>query len=291
MFADQPDGERSKFSFEFFPPKSAKASRDLFETIKHLAALKPRYVSVTYGAGGTTRLLTRDLIIQIKREVDVPVVSHLTCVGSSRAEIEELLRNYVINDICSILALRGDPPLGEDTFRTPPDGFNYACELVDFIRGSFPAMHIGVAGYPEGHHETPNRLKEIEYLRRKVDAGADYICTQLFFDNHEFYDFCERCEHAGINVPIIAGIMPVTSRTGLYRMADLAAGSRIPARLLREVEQASSQSEVEKIGVDWATAQTADLLANGVDGIHFFTLNKYRATEKICRAMMPDNRL
>lgn len=288
MFSNRSDDGRSKFSFEFFPPKSPKSSSNLFETIRHLSALKPRCVSVTCGAAGTSRQLTRDLTIQIKKKVDIPVVSHLTCVDSTRSDIEGILQNYIENDITSILALRGDPPMGEDAFCAPADGFAYASELVKFIRKSFPNVDLGVAGYPEGHHETPNRLREIEYLRRKVDAGADYICTQLFFDNHEFYDFCERCRYAGITVPIIAGIMPVTSRKGLYRMADLAAGSRIPAKLLRAVEQADSQSDVEKIGIDWATAQVADLLENDVAGIHFFTLNKYRASETVCRAITGD---
>jgi len=278
------DGDCS-FSFEFFPPKTAEASRNLFKSIEKLAPLDPAYVSVTYGAGGTTRQLTRDLLLEIKAKTSIAVVSHLTCVGGTRAEIRDLLASYWNSGIDSILALRGDPPQGERDFIPPLNGFSYASELVAFIRSEFPGMTIGVAGYPEGHIETPNRLKEIEHLKRKVDAGADYICTQLFFDNHEFYDFRERCEYAGIDVPIIAGIMPVTTRSGLYRMADLAAGTHIPAKLLKAVDSTGSKEEIEQIGVDWGTAQVADLIEHGVKGVHFFTLNKYQATVRICRAL------
>lgn len=269
------------FSFEFFPPKTDEASRTLFESIKELTPLKPSYVSVTYGAGGSTRQLTHDLIIRLQKETQLSIVSHLTCVGASKDEIREILDNYNANGIQNIMALRGDPQKGQSQFVQAENGFAFASELVAFIKKHFPAMGVGVAGFPEGHPNTPNRLKEIEHLKMKVDAGADYICTQLFFENRDFYDFCERCEIAGIKVPIIAGIMPVTSRKGFARMAELALGARFPAKLLRAVSRAENDDYVEKVGIQWASEQVRDLIDRNVAGIHFYTLNRSRPTLKI----------
>ena len=213
------------------------------------------------------------------------IVSHLTCVGAGRDEIREILKKYSDSGVENILALRGDPPKGEKEFIPRENGFTHAAELVTFIKEHFPRMGVGVAGFAEGHPDTPNRLKEIEYLKTKVDAGADYICTQLFFNNTDFYDFCERCEIAGIKVPIVAGIMPVTSRKGLARMAELALGVRIPAKLLRAVTRAENDEYVEKVGVHWATEQVLDLLDHKVAGIHFYTLNKSKSTLKIYESL------
>jgi methylenetetrahydrofolate reductase (NADPH) len=269
------------FSFEFFPPGDLAAANQLFGAIAELIPLKPAWVSVTYGAGGSTRELTHDLVLRIKKETGLTVVSHLTCVGSTRTEIAAILENYRANGIVNIMALRGDPPKGEAGFVKTENGFGYAAELVAFIRKNFPGMAVGVAGYPEGHPETPNRLREIEYLKRKVDAGADYVCTQLFFDNRDFYDFRERCAIAGITVPVIAGIMPVTSRKTMLRMADMALGTRYPARLLKALSRAEDDDHFEKVGIHWATEQVRDLIDNGVRGIHFYTLNRSRATLRI----------
>ncbi len=269
------------FSFEFFPPRTPESSEQLFNTISELVPLKPSYVSVTYGAGGSTRNLTHDLVVKIQNEIKLNVVSHLTCVGSTRDEIKSIVADLHENGIDNIMALRGDPPKGEERFTATEGGFRYASELVSFIKKHFPDMGIGVAGFPEGHPDTPNRLQEIEYLKRKVDSGADYICTQMFFDNRDFYDFCERCEIVGINVPILAGIMPIISIKGMKRMAELALGMRFPARLTRAIERAENDSYVEKVGVHWATEQVADLIDNGVKGIHFYTLNRSRATREI----------
>ncbi len=273
------------FSFEFFPPKSEEASKALFESIKELTPLKPSYVSVTYGAGGSKRQLTQDIVIRLNKETDLTVVSHLTCVGSGKDEVKNILGKYSENGIENVLALRGDPPKGQTGFQPHPDGFAYAAELVAFIKKHFPQMGIGVAGFPEGHPDTPNRLKEIEYLKAKVDAGADYICTQLFFDNRDFYEFCERCEIAGIKVPIIAGIMPVTTRHGFLRMAELALGVRFPAKLLRAVSRAENDEYVEKVGIQWASQQVMDLLDHKVAGIHFYTLNRSKPTIKIYESL------
>jgi methylenetetrahydrofolate reductase (NADPH) len=179
------------------------------------------------------------------------------------------------------MALGGDMPIGKNCDLPAGEGFTYAIDLVTFIKKHFPRLGIGVAGYPEGHPKTPNRLKEIEYLKAKVEAGADYICTQLFFDNHLFYDFCERCSIAGITVPVIAGIMPVTSINNMVRMADLAACTHFPARLMKALARAESDEYVEKVGTHWATEQVRDLIDNNVRGIHFYTFNKSRATLKI----------
>ena len=175
------------------------------------------------------------------------------------------------------MALRGDPPRDQARFVKTEGGFAHATELVRFVRESFPEMGIGVAGYPEGHPGTPNRLLELEYLKQKVDAGADYICTQLFFDNRDFYDFCERCELGGIRVPILAGIMPITSRKSVERMAALALGSRYPARLLRALARAEDDPGFEKVGAHWATEQVRDLIDHGVRGVHFYTFNRSKA--------------
>ncbi len=273
--------DRVHFSFEFFPPKTVESSRVLFETISELSPLQPSFASVTYGAGGATRELTQNLVVRLKAETPLNVVAHLTAVGESREGIKFQLERYAAAGIRNVLALRGDPPKGSTSFTPVADGFRYAAEIVSFIKKNFPDFGIGVAGFPEGHPETPNRLQEMDYLKAKVDAGADCICTQLFFDNRDFYDFCERCELAGIKIPILAGVMPVTSLPGLKRMSGLALGARIPAKLLRAVLRAQSDEAVEKIGIHWTTEQVFDLYDHHVSGIHFYTLNHSRATLKI----------
>jgi methylenetetrahydrofolate reductase (NADPH) len=275
------------FSFEFFPPKTDKASDELFETIAQLQALRPSFVSVTYGAGGSTRERTHDLVVRIQRETPLTAVSHLTCVCHSEDELVAILDRYVESGIENVLALGGDPPRTMPNYERARDAFQYAEDLVRFIRSRqrLPdprGFGIGVAGFPEGHPMTPNRLKELEYLKRKVDAGADYICTQLFFSNADFYDFRERCELAGIRVPIIAGIMPITSKENMARMAEMALGARFPARLLRAVARCEDDPiAVAKVGSHWATEQCRDLLDNQVRGIHFYTLNRSDATRQI----------
>jgi len=275
------NNNRIAFSFEFFPPKTEASSAALFETISELTSLKPAYVSVTYGAGGSTRDLTHDLVVKIQNETEITVVSHLTCIGSTKDEIRSVLSRYREKNIENIMALRGDPPAGSSRFVRTEGGFEFAGELVAFIKLHFPEMGIGVAGFPEGHPETPNRMIEMDNLKRKVDQGADYICTQFFFNNDDFYDFRERCEIAGIKVPIIAGIMPISSIKGMHRMAELALGTRFPAKLLKALARAEDDSYVEKVGIHWATQQVTDLIDNNVRGVHFYTLNKSKATREI----------
>jgi methylenetetrahydrofolate reductase (NADPH) len=275
------------FSFEFFPPKTDEAARELFQTIAQLQALEPSFVSVTYGAGGSTRERTHDLVVRIQRETSLTAVSHLTCVCHQEAELAAILDRYAQSGIENILALGGDPPAQRAGYDRSQDAFTHASQLVAFIRGrpnppDPRGFGIGVAGFPEGHPGTPNRLKELDYLKQKVDAGAHYICTQLFFENRDFLDFRERCELAGIRVPIIAGIMPITSRKGMIRMAELALGARIPARLQKAIDRCGDDEEaVAHVGVHWATEQCRDLLDNQVRGIHFYTLNRSDATRQI----------
>ena len=277
---------RTTFSFEFFPPKTETAWEDLFANIAQLEALGPSFVSVTYGAGGSTRERTHDLVVRIHKETKLTAVSHLTCVCHSCDEIAAVLDRYAISGIENIMALGGDPPRNLPNYDRSQDAFQYAEGLVRFIRSRMNApdkrgFGIGVAGFPEGHPTTPNRLREMDYFKQKVDAGADYICTQLFFENRDFYDFRDRCDHAGIRVPIVAGIMPITSKTGMVRMAELALGARFPAALLRAVDRCTDDQAVAKVGVHWATEQCRDLLHHQVRGIHFYTLNKSDATRQI----------
>src|SRR5438128_459658 len=251
------------FSFEFFPPKTDEASQELFANIARLQALRPSFVSVTYGAGGSTRERTHDLVVRIHRETDLTAVSHLTCVCHTLDELSAILDRYAASGIENILALGGDPPRDRADYDRSKDAFAHAEGLVRFIRARATpdprGFGVGVAGFPEGHPGTPNRLKEMDYLKAKVDAGADYICTQLFFDDGDFYDFRERCDLAGIKVPIVAGIMPITTKAGMIRMAELAAGARIPAPLLRAVSRCQDDDAVGRVGIHWATEQCRDL--------------------------------
>jgi methylenetetrahydrofolate reductase (NADPH) len=283
---------RTTFSFEFFPPKTDEASEELFRTIASLQPLQPSFVSVTYGAGGSTRDRTHDLVVRIERDTSLTAVSHLTCVCHNLDEMNAILDRYAASGIENILALGGDPPKTV-THDRAKDAFRYADELVRHVRArpgpNGRGFGVGVAGFPEGHPGCSNRLHEMDHLKRKVDAGADYICTQMFFDNHIFYDFRDRCELAGIKVPIVVGIMPITTKAGMVRMAELAAGVRFPAKLLRAVERCADDAAVARVGVSWATEQCADLLHNDVRGIHFYTLNKSDATRQIYQNLGVEN--
>jgi methylenetetrahydrofolate reductase (NADPH) len=283
--------DRLTCSFEFFPPRSAAGADALFETVRQLESLKPSFVSMTYGAGGSTREVTHDLVVRLKRETSLCPVPHLTCISHTEAEIHAILKQYADAGIDNVLALGGDPPRGVTNYDRGADRFHHAADLVAFIRdfnqterAGTRGFGIAVAGFPEGHPATPNRLQEMDYFKAKVDAGADAIITQLCFDNHELYDFRERCELAGIRVPIIAGIMPIASAENMQRMAELALGARIPARLLKAVQRCGSDKDaVARVGIHWATEQCLDLIANGVSGLHFYTLNRSSATLEIYR--------
>jgi methylenetetrahydrofolate reductase (NADPH) len=282
-------GSSPTFSFEFFPPKTPQAAETLYQTIRDLESYMPQFVSVTYGAGGSTRDLTHDLVERIQHTTKLDPIPHLTCVCHNEQEIEEILLRYAKSAIGNILALGGDSPAGI-TYDKSRDSFQHAIDLVKLIRrfnesGAHPdhrGFGVGVAGFPEGHPATPNRLLEMDYFKAKVDAGADYIVTQLFFDNRDFLDFRERCALANIHIPIIAGIMPITSISGLRRMAELAGGARFPAKLLHALHRCQEDPEmVRRVGIDYALEQCHDLLHNDVAGIHFYTLNRSDATRVI----------
>ncbi|MHC4217287.1 MAG: methylenetetrahydrofolate reductase [NAD(P)H] [Planctomycetota bacterium] len=278
------------FSFEFFPPRTDAGWGALFRRISEFETLAPSFVSVTYGAGGTTRDQTNDLVVRLSQQTSLEPVPHLTCVCHSRAEISLILDRYAMRGISNIMALHGDPPQGMLGYDRSKDEFQYAIDLVRLIRefnehGGHPdprGFGIGVAGFPEGHPETPNRLTEMDHLKAKVDAGADYVCTQMFFDNRMYYDWCERCRLAGIDVPLVAGIMPITSVQTLRRMAELAGGAIFPAPLLKQVLRCQDDPEaVQRVGIHWATEQCRDLIHHDVSGIHFYTLNQSDATKQI----------
>jgi methylenetetrahydrofolate reductase (NADPH) len=275
----------TSLSFEFFPPKNEQTEADLMSSIDALSVIPADYCSVTYGAGGSTQSATEGTVLKLADKLNMPVVSHLTCVGTTRDQIFALLENYKQQGITNILALRGDPPKGAEPSAFPSGDFEYASDLVAFIKKRFPEFCVGVAGFPEGHPDTPNRLAELDHLKAKVDAGADYICTQLYFENRDFFDYQARCELAGIDVPIVAGVLPLTSYNSIKTIAGLALGSRIPAKLMRALSEAEPGNESFQVGTAWAQEQVAELIEAKVPGIHFYTLNKSKATTQICSAL------
>ena len=277
--------QKRTFSFEFFPPKTEEAEQKLFETVGELRSLQPSFVSVTYGAMGTTRANTLRIVSRIKKEIGMEAAAHLTCVGHTRDEIENLLGDLQRSGVENIVALRGDPPKGETEFKPVPKGFRYASELVAFIR-THPkfgaAFSLAVAGYPETHIECRDKVKDLAHLKQKVEQGADVVITQLFFSNSDYFDFVARARKAGIKIPIVAGIMPVTHGPQIQRFASMC-GASIPGEMQKAIEKfGEDQPSVENYGIEFATRQCAELLKNGVPGIHFYTLNKSRATRQIC---------
>ncbi|MBI5186168.1 MAG: methylenetetrahydrofolate reductase [NAD(P)H] [Nitrospinae bacterium] len=271
------------FSFEFFPPKDEDGMAALYRTISDLKELNPSFVSVTYGAGGSTREKTLDLVIRIKHEIGLEPMSHLTCVGSTGSFIREILERIQADGIENVLALRGDPPKGETGFQKPDGGFGYAYELVWEIKKNHDNFCIGVAGYPEKHPESPTLEEDIRYLKLKVDSGADFIVTQLFFNNNAFFEFLERAEKSGIHVPIIPGIMPITNFNQIRKFTEIC-GAAMPKKLVEDLEKIKNNPEdVQKYGTEYAINQCRELLDKGVKGIHFYTLNKSKATMEIFR--------
>jgi methylenetetrahydrofolate reductase (NADPH) len=275
-------------SFEFFPPKTEQGFTQLYQTIDELRPLRPSYVSVTYGAGGSTRQKTVELVERIQREIGIRSMAHLTCVGHTADEIGRILDELWEGGIRNILALRGDPPQGQSWFVPTEGGFAYADQLVGYVK-SRHEFSIGVAGYPEGHPQCLNRTRDLENLKRKVDNGACFVVTQLFFDNTDFYRFRDTARTMGIKVPIIAGIMPISNLGQIKRFISMC-GAKIPNPLLIKLESLeSSPDAVAAAGVEYATRQCQDLLFHGVDGVHFYTLNKSKATVQICKALNTDH--
>lgn len=272
------------FSFEFFPPKTAEGEDKLFEAVRELKALAPSFVSVTYGAMGTTRANTIRIVEKIKNEIGIEAACHLTCVGHTQKEIEAVLADLKGRKVENIVALRGDPPQGEAAFQPVPNGFRYASELVKFIRRHpvfDKAFSLAVAGYPETHIECRDKIKDLEHLKHKVDQGADVIITQLFFSNHDYFDFVARARKAGIKIPIVPGIMPVTHGAQIQKFAQMC-GAGIPPVMRENIQRCGeNQTGIEAYGIEYATVQCAELLRNGAPGLHFYTLNKSRATREI----------
>ena len=267
-------------SFELFPPKTEKGEAALYRHVEALLKFTPDFFTCTYGAGGSTQQKTLQILDHVKQNFNIPVVSHLTCVGSSVDQLREYLQQAKSQSVDSIMALRGDPPKGEDKFVAPEGGLSYANELVELVSSEFQNFGVMVAGYPEKHLEAPSLDIDLDNLKRKVDAGADAIVTQLFYDNADFYRFRDLCEAKGINVPVVPGLLPVTSLSQIQRITDLC-GAKLPADFVASLESDSSESGQFQAGVDHAVAQTNDLVANGVAGLHYYVLNKSDATAKI----------
>jgi methylenetetrahydrofolate reductase (NADPH) len=278
-------GSEPSFSFEFFPPKTPQGEEALFETVTTLRRLDPSFVSVTYGAGGGTRALTVDIVKRIKNEIGIEAMAHFTCVGHTRDELHEVLAEMRDAGIENVLPLRGDPPRGETEFKPVPGGLSHGSELSALAAESYDFC-LGGACYPEVHPEATDPESDLRTLHYKVAGGASFLITQLFFDNQHYFDFVERARASGIEVPIIAGIMPITNFEQIKRFTSMC-GASIPAALLEQLEATSAEGEeaVLELGVACATLQCADLLARGAPGIHFYTLNKSTATRAIVSAL------
>ena len=271
-------GRAPVLSLEFFTPKNEAGRLALFRAIERLKAIEPGFVSITCGAAGTTRERTADLAIEVQRELGLTAMAHLVCTGTTRAELDETLHHMKDHGIENVLALRGDPPRGATGWTAVEGGFRHANELTAFVREHF-SMSIGGACYPEKHHEAPSLEADIGNLKRKVDAGAEFLITQLFFDNEAYWRFVEKVRGKGIDVPIVPGIMPVLNLANLQRIASLSPGTAIPPGLLRAFETAEGNDEASlQTGVDFAAEQCRALLAKGAPGIHFYTLNRSKAT-------------
>ena len=284
--SDMYAGDGLALSFELFPPKTEKGMANLKEQLRELVTCGPSYVTCTYGAGGSTRGRTLEVLAGVRKEHPaLPVASHLTLVGASKDDLRTYIRDARGQGISYLVALRGDPPQGETAFTPAEDGLRYANELVEMIRAEFPDMGTIVAGYPEVHPEAPDAGTDLDNLKRKVDAGADVIITQLFYDNALFFRFRDRCTRLGIGVPIVPGVLPVTNLAQIKRITSFC-GSTLPDKLLRRLERHDGDTEGQyAVGVYHAARQVEELVEQGVPGVHFYVLNKSRATALICRAL------
>lgn len=267
-------------SFEFFPPKTDAGYRSLYRTIAELKHLDPGWVSVTWGAGGSTRAKTIDLVVDIQREIGIPAMAHMTCVGSPRADLAATLERLVQEGLHNVLALRGDPPKDTTHFEPVADGFAHASELISFIRSRFD-LCIGAACYPEKHPDSASPEADLANLVKKVESGADFLITNLFFDAEDYFSFVARARAAGIQVPIVPGVMPVVSAANVRRMA-LLTGAHIPEPLEAELARTGEDDDATlEVGITWATGQCRKLLAGGAPGLHFYTLNRSPAARRV----------
>jgi len=268
-------------SFELFPPKTPQGEATLFEHVARLVEFSPSFVTCTYGAGGSTRDTTLSIVSRVHQEFRLPVATHLTCVGSTVDQLRAYLRQSVAAGVENVVALRGDPPRGDAAFQPVPGGFSFANQLVELIRSEFAELGVAVAGYPEKHQEAPSMDVDLANLKRKVDAGADVVVTQLFYDNADFFSFRARCEATGIRVPIVPGLLPITNFAQIKRITSLC-GAKLPAALVAGLEAAGDDAQRQfELGVDAAIRQTQELVDAGVPGIHFYVLNRSEAAARV----------
>lgn len=279
QLADYYAPDRRGLSFELFPPKTAEAEAELYRQVDSLAAFGPDYLTCTYGAGGSTRDKTLDVLREVARRTQRPVASHLTCVGGTIDDLRAYLSRAAEQGVNFIVALRGDPPKGAERFEAVAGGLRYANELVALLRAEFPQFGVAVAGYPETHQEAPSPDDDLTNLKRKVDAGADVVITQLFYDNADFFRFRDRCEAVGIDVPIVPGILPVTNFRQITRITSMC-GAKLPRRFAAELEAAAAEDALD-IGIQQASDQVAELIAAGAPGLHFYVLNRSQATSAV----------
>ncbi len=271
-------------SFELFPPKTQSGQRNLMQNVQQLMEYSPDFITCTYGAGGSTRDKTLDIVHRVKRTFHVPVATHLTVVESSIDDLRGYLQRASDMGVDHVVALRGDPPQGSDRFVQTDGGLRYANELVELIRREFHGFGIAVAGYPEKHREASNMEIDLENLKRKVDAGADVVLTQLFYDNDDFFRFRDRCDQVGIKVPIVPGLLPVTNLHQIQRITSLC-GAKLPQTFVEELAKSDDENWQFQVGVAQAVEQTRSLLERGVDGLHFYVLNRSNATRAILKAV------
>ena len=271
-------------SFEFFPPKTEKGEQNLYRHVERLVECSPDFVTCTYGAGGSTRDKTLDIVTHIKRQFGVPVASHLTLVDSTVEQLQSYLDQSAERDVDFIVALRGDPPKGAEEFVPVPGGLQYANELVELIQRQYPRFGVAVAGYPEVHREAVSAQQDLLNLKRKVDAGADVVITQLFYHNDDFFRFCDQCRDVGIEVPIVAGLLPVISLKQIQRIAGLC-GAKLPQSFIDRLSQHDDPQWQFQVGVEQAVQQTEALLEQGIDGLHFYVLNRSDAAHAILQAV------
>ena len=272
--------ERRTISCEFFPPREAGGIPGVLQAIDRVRTYNPDFVSVTYGAGGSTRAFTEEITLRTKKETDLEVMAHLTCVGQTREEVHGVLERLDEEGIDNVIALRGDPPRGETDFVPVPGGFHHASELLHHVRQNFQ-FGLAAACYPEGHTESPDLGTDLKFAKMKVDAGADFLITQLFYDNNDFFEFMDRAQQMGINVPIVPGVLPILSTPQIRRFTALC-GAKIPPGLDRQLDKyIEDDSAVRELGVEYATKQVQELWDAGVPGVHFYVLNRSYSVSKI----------
>lgn len=282
--------DRIAISCELFPPKTDKGLANMLANVERLMSFEPDFITCTYGAGGSQQDRTMEVLRQVRSRFDIPVASHLTLVGSTIDDLRGYLRLASNEGVEFIVALRGDPPAGASSFQQHDGGLCYANELVELIRGEFPEFGVAVAGYPEVHQEAPNAAVDLENLKLKVDAGADAVITQLFFDNTDFFEFRDRCRAAGIDVPIVPGIMPVTNLKQIKRIAELC-GASLPTSFTEKLAASDDPDWQFQVGVEQAISQIAELIDHQIDGLHFYVLNRSDAATAILQAVEITSRI